>query len=124
MKSSRFAILLTAVTLLDATSSYAEGDAGRGANLFDSNCGECHSLKPGRHKKGPSLAGVFGRKSASMSDYEYSDSLRAIGVQWTAENLDRYLSNPRGTYPGIKMKFDGLPDAKDRGDLIAFFSQH
>ncbi|WP_040231733.1 cytochrome c, partial [Xanthomonas citri] len=34
--------------------------AADGANVFLTECGECHSVKPGKNKKGPSLFGVAG----------------------------------------------------------------
>ena len=116
-------LLLAALLALTSTQLLA-ADAGRGGNIFDQYCAECHSLKPGKHKKGPSLAGVFGRKAGSMDDYEYSSDLKNSGVSWTADKLNTYLANPKGTYPGIRMKFDGLKGAEDRADLIAFFSHH
>lgn len=120
LSSKTFVHLLIAGTAF-ATSLADAADTGRGANLYDELCAECHSLKPGKHKKGPSLAGVFGRPAATMDDFEYSDGLKKSGVTWTADKLDAYLAEPKKTYPDIKMKFDGMPNAKDRADLIGFF---
>ncbi|MGH6832387.1 MAG: c-type cytochrome, partial [Methyloceanibacter sp.] len=48
--------LLTFWTLAVA----AAGDAARGARLFQNqNCAACHSVSPGEHMTGPSLAGVW-----------------------------------------------------------------
>jgi cytochrome c len=42
------------------------GDATAGADVFKSECAECHTVKEGRNKKGPSLFGIVGRQSGSM----------------------------------------------------------
>ena len=98
------------------------GDASAGADVFKSECAECHSIKEGRNKKGPSLFGVLGRKAATVPDYEYSDALRAqSNWVWTPEQLHSYLSQPaKRANPGTKMKYDGLNDAKQLDDLISY----
>lgn len=99
-------------------------DATAGADVFKSECAECHSVKEGRNKKGPSLFGIVGRKTASLPDYKYSDVLRGrTDWVWTPERLHSYLSQPaKLTNPGTKMKYDGLTDAKDLDDLISYLA--
>ena len=46
--------------------------------------------------------------------------MRTANFTWDADKLDHWLQNPRGFLPGNKMTFPGLPDAKDRRDVIAF----
>ena len=48
--------------ILFAPSARAQ-DADRGARVFHSQCGICHSPRPGRNVVGPSLFGVVGRQS-------------------------------------------------------------
>ena len=98
------------------------GDAGPGAKVFDAECAECHSTRPGKNRKGPSLFGVAGRSAASVPDYVYSDALKNSGLTWTADKLDAYLVAPRKLVPGCKMKYDGLADAAARADLIEFLN--
>src|SRR3984885_736848 len=50
-------------------------DASAGASVFKTECSECHSVKEGRNKKGPSLFGIVGRSAGTISDYSYSDAL-------------------------------------------------
>src|SRR5215468_4122864 len=40
---------------------------------------------------GPSLAGVFGRKSGSAPGYNYSPALKSVGITWDEQELDKYL---------------------------------
>ena len=116
--------LLGCLSLLAALApaAHAAGDAKIGADLFAENCSECHSLKEGKNKKGPSLFAGIGRKAATVPDFQYSEPLKASGIVWTAETLDPYLALPKKVVPGGRMKFDGMPDPKARADLIAFLA--
>jgi cytochrome c len=98
-------------------------DASAGAAVFRAECAECHSMKEGRHKKGPSLYAVVGRPAASISGVEYSEALRVSGWRWDAATLRRYLSQPASkANPGSKMKYEGLSDAKAMDDLLAYLA--
>lgn len=119
MRNTRFTLPLSLALLLLA--GRASADAARGADVFDENCAECHSMaQPLKHKKGPGLYGVVGRQAASVEGFKFSDALRAANLTWTPENLDAYIRNPKAAVPGGKMKFDGLDDATARQDLIDF----
>jgi len=41
-------------------------------------------------------------------------------IVWTEKTLDRFLTSPLKMVPGTAMTYDGVPDAKDRADLIAY----
>ncbi len=70
---------------------------------------------------GPNLYGVLGRKVASHEGYDYSDALKAKGGNWDYELINKMITNPNEYVPGTKMAiFPGLPDAKDRADVLAF----
>ena len=61
----------------DPLAAYA-GDAG--AQVFRA-CVACHTLSSGEgNKAGPSLAGIFGRKIASLPGYRYSDALKHMNI--------------------------------------------
>lgn len=97
------------------------GDASAGKDVFRAECSECHSVREGRNKKGPSLFGIVGRHAGSLPDYHYSDALQQAGWVWTPQKLQWYLSQPsRQANPGTRMKYDGLDDAEQRDDLISF----
>ena len=99
------------------------GDATAGSDVFKTECSECHSVKQGRNKKGPSLFGIVGRPSGSLPDFNYSDAVRQDHWIWTADKLHSYLSQPaKQTNPGTKMKYDGLTDPKQLDDLISYLS--
>jgi cytochrome c len=120
MRKSPLLMAVITVLLSARAAAAAEGDPQAGAQLFG-NCAACHSLTPGRHMTGPSLAGVWNRKAGTAEGFaRYSDALKAADVTWNAETLDRWLADPRGFIPGNRMTFPGIKDAKARADLIAY----
>jgi cytochrome c len=42
---------------------------------------------------------------------------------WNAKTLDAFIADPQQVVPGNRMPFSGLPDAKERADLIAYLTQ-
>jgi cytochrome c len=106
-----------------AASGAGPGDPEQGASAFRA-CAACHSLQPGRHLTGPSLAGVFGRKAGTAAGFRrYSPALKAADVVWNEMTLDAWIADPQALIPGNRMTFPGLPDAQARADLIAFLAQ-
>jgi cytochrome c len=98
-------------------------DAGNGEDLFDTNCGDCHSLSAKvMNRKGPSLYHLIGRKAASLGGFKYSAAMAKSGISWTPQELDAYLAAPKGKVPGGIMKFKGLSKASDRADVIAYLA--
>lgn len=98
----------------------AAADAERGAKVFGA-CLACHTLEPERHLSGPSLAGVWGRKAGGAPEFQrYSDALKRSNLVWSETTLDAWLRSPRSLVPGNTMRFDGIPDAQARADLVAF----
>jgi cytochrome c len=100
-----------------STSSAADIDAGKATFK---KCTLCHTDEPGKNKIGPSLFGIVGRKSASLSNYNYSDAMKNFDHTWNPQTLDAYLTDPRVVVPGTKMIFLGLKDKTERDDLIAY----
>jgi len=85
-------------------------------------CASCHSISPGRHGAGPSLAGVWGAKAGSRPGYGYSPALQRSGVVWNAQTLDRWLQGPMQMVPGTRMVM-GLPNPEARQAVIAYLQQ-
>ncbi len=115
-------ISFAAASALSASVARADGgDASRGAQLFRV-CAACHSLAPGRNLTGPSLAGVFGRKAGTLESFlRYSPALKRSNITWDEGTLDAWLRDPQALVRGNYMSFRGLPEAKSRADLIAYF---
>jgi cytochrome c len=87
--------------------------AERGVGVFMSECAECHSVAPGKNKRGPSLFGVLDRASASVPGYKYSDAMTQARWTWNEATLRRYLSQAADkALPGTKMEYEGLDPAQ------------
>ncbi len=120
MRTSAFAGLAVALLPLLAATAAGTGDAQEGAKAFRA-CAACHSLQPGRHMTGPSLAGLWERKAGTAEGFpRYSEALKSSGVTWNAETLDAWLADPRAFIPNNRMTFPGIRDAKARADLIDY----
>lgn len=88
-----------------------------GALLYQSKCAACHSLA--NNKVGPSLKGVFGRKSGAVAGYAYSEELKKSNIVWNEANLDRWLQGPQKMVKGSKM-FITVPDPAQRKTIISY----
>lgn len=112
-------ILLSAAVLAAAAPASAQ-DASAGAIVFK-RCAICHATDPGKGPKiGPSMGQIVGRKAGAMPGFIYSPAMTKSKITWTAEKLDAFVKQPSALVPGNKMAFGGIPDAKQRADLIAF----
>jgi len=99
------------------------GNAAAGEKVF-ARCAACHQVGPAAKAGfGPVLNGVVGRKAALSACYAYSPAMKGAGLTWNTATLDRYLTAPAKLVPGTKMVFPGLPEAKDRADVIAYLRQ-
>jgi cytochrome c len=70
---------------------------------------------------GPPLRGVIGRPAASVEGYKYSKSMLETmkGVVWSAEKLDRWITNSQEWVPGSFM-FYKQDDADARRKIISY----
>lgn len=86
-------------------------------------CAACHNFQEGQGAKiGPDLYGIVGRKIASVAGFNYSTALRRLNGDWTFDELNKWLTNPRAMVPGTFMTFAGIQNEKQRADLIAYLN--
>merc|ERR1712150_24799 len=96
------------------------GDATKGAKVFKQRCAQCHQTEPGKHKTGPCLNGLFGRKTGQAPGFSYTEANKNKGITWSRDTIWTYLENPGKYIPGTKMIFAGLKKTEERADLISY----
>lgn len=111
--------LALAVAALLTAQAPSLGQVGSPANQAFEQCAVCHSTD-GSNGTGPTLKGVFGRRSGSVAGFRYSRAMRDAGITWDEKTLDRYLSNPQEFVAGNIMPFAGVTDPKERAGIIAY----
>jgi len=83
-------------------------------------CVVCHSVESGGPLRvGPPLHGIVGARKARADWYGYSPALRKAEGKWTEADLDKFLTSPSKFLPGTTKTFLGIPDPKERADIIA-----
>ena len=92
-------------------------DASHGKDLFAA-CAACHTERP--DALAPSLKGIFGRKSATLEDFRYSNAMKRANLTWDEATLREYLRDPQAKVKGTRMPFSGFPQANDIDDVIAY----
>jgi cytochrome c len=113
-------IVLAAVAALAA--NVARADAQRGEKLFE-ECRACHATERGVNGVGPALHGVIGRRAGALDDFRYSPALKKSGITWSRQTLDAYVMDPQKAVPSNRMPYAGMPDARDRADLLDYIQQ-
>lgn len=121
MNCTTFSGLLCSLLLLaSAGLATAAGDAKRGAQAFGA-CTACHSVAPGEHLTGPSLAKIWNRKAGTVDGFaRYSAAMRRADVFWNEAALDKWLADPEKFIHGTSMTFPGIKEPRDRNDVIAY----
>jgi cytochrome c len=113
------AAVVSVVSVLAAPAFAA--DANHGKQVF-AQCAACHSDKP--DAIGPSLKGVYGRKSGSLADFRYSNAMMRANLTWDDANLHAYIKDPQAKVPGNRMPFGGLTSDQDIDDVVAYLKDY
>ena len=110
-------LLAIALAVGSATAGAATADVAHGEEVYN-RCMACHALRADR--VGPHHCGLIGRRAGSVPGFAYSEAMKKSKLTWNEKTLDRFLQNPMKVVPGTAMTYAGVPDAKDRRDLIAY----
>jgi len=127
IKVKFLAFSLATVIALASSAAFADGDAKKGEKVFK-KCKACHSMEAGKHKIGPSLAGIVGKKAGS-SDFKKYKALKGADFSWDEDTISAWITNQKDF-----LKSKGLPTKTamrvkikkedDRENVIAYLKAH
>lgn len=106
----------------DETLAAYAGD--HGAEVFRA-CVACHTLRRDEiNRAGPTLAGIFGRRIATLPGYRFSEALKKLDIVWTPETVAKLFEVGPATFtPGTKMPQQTIGSAEDRAALVKFLEK-
>jgi len=95
-----------------------------GAEVFRA-CVACHTLGAEQaNKAGPTLAGIFGRRIATLPGYNFSEALKRLDIVWTPETVSKLFEiGPSAYTPGTKMPEQHIGSEQDRAALVQFLER-
>ena len=57
---------------------------------------------------------------ASIAGFQYSEGLQKKGGNWTLENINAFIANPKAYVPGTKMGYAGEESPEKRADILDY----
>jgi cytochrome c len=105
----------------DPLATYADDP---GAQAFRA-CVACHTLRADEGiRAGPTLAGIFGRRIATLPGYNFSPALKKLDIVWTPATLSKLFEvGPAAYTPGTKMPEQRIGSAEERDQLVKFLER-
>lgn len=103
----RFKLLaLVALFALTSAKLAVAQEVSPAKRQFLNACGTCHATESGGPpRQGPHLFGIFGRASAQIEGFKYSEALKSSGFIWDEATLDTWLTDAQAARPGTIMLY-------------------
>ncbi len=115
----RFAIAAKLLLLVSSASAVAADESN---TAFNTHCRNCHSVKKGDNRLGPSMFAIAGAKAGQAEGYRgYSGSLKDF--VWDEATLDRFIANPSSISPSTNMIYPPVADAEERRKIISYLKE-
>ena len=116
-------LVLATAAVLAANGIANAQDLAAGEQSFR-KCLPCHSVgEDAKHKIGPLLNGLDGRKSGTIEGYNYSEANKKAEIVWGEASFKDYIVNPMAKVPGTKMAFAGIKNETEIANLWAYLKQ-
>lgn len=90
MKIIPVAAVLAAFAILPVS----EAMAVDGKKAFAKRCKSCHDINFEKHRTGPNLAGIMGRK-AGTTDFKKYKALKDVDFVWDDANMDGWIADSK-----------------------------
>jgi len=114
------ALGVAVVMALASGPAFADGSAEDGAKVYKKRCLTCHPIEAGRHKMGPSLAGIMGTKAGTVAGFGKYKGLKDSDIVWDDANMDKWLADPK-KFLGKKTNMSyRLKNSEKRASVIAY----
>ena len=62
-------------------------------------------------------------EAGTAEGFQFSEAMTKSGIVWDDATMAEYNRDPKGKVPGTKMVFNGVKQAGQLADLVAFLKQ-
>ena len=115
-------LIVTTVSVALSGMAFAQ-DLTAGATSFK-KCAPCHDVgETAKNKVGPLLNGLDGRKTGTITGYNYSEANKNSGIVWSEATFLDYIKDPKAKIPNTKMVFAGIKNEPEAKNLWTYLSQ-